>query len=1482
MEGQDGQPEKAGQLKLAPSNKYNIAPTEVFNYVQKQQTNVAKPKKAPKHIDALPNVADELLLYGLNYKDGTYRTPSPLPAYAYSFHPVTDIRYHQEGTTEIFQPMAGFYAKGKYYAIYSSQQYDDATWQSYINTYVDIYDATTWQKLDTKYIAQNQTDYLYYFRQVAIYDPVTDKAYASTWGNGKPLVSLDLETFEMTEIGSTDNLFIQTLIVDKDGNLYGITYTDNGKLYSIDKTTGACTEIGTTDTGMNLSTNVMSSATDPATGTVYWTVIDNMSWEAAIFTVDLETAHCEKVADLPSGEVFMGLYIPYVEAEAPGAATGISYADGKLHFTVPTTTYTSGAALSGDLTAIIDVDGNKDYLDVTAGMEAVMDLPLGEGAHIIEISIANEAVTGPMRRLNAFVGQDVPSCVQNLAINADDGANVVLTWEVPIATVNGGPVDDANLNYRIVRYPDMVTVADNLKELTFTEPLPEVRNRYYYIVTAKNGDMVGESSASDFVSAGNHYVVPFVETFDTQADFDAWTVIDANNDQQTWVFSKPSGNNSGHAYLYGNGVTDSETGYTATNNDDYLVSLPMELKAGNDYRVSFKSYDQWAYFESTRILLTDGDGTATTGNEQLIAEVRVEPNKSYSFIFHVEADGMYRLMFHNNTVGNSVNEQIDDIALEVYANFEGPDAVTNLVAEAGAEGALENTISFNAPTLTYKQETLTEISRIDIYKDGATWAIYSFEAPNPGEALSWTDMSVTNGMHSYRVVAFNAAGQGKENIVENWVGLDIPGSIPNVKYRMNENYQTEVTWEKVGFVGEHGGYVNPDNVRYQLFRYNEYSWDNPWEKATDETTEFTLTDEGKMIYYQQDYVDYKLVAINEAGMSMGYLFGITLGEPYPLPYEETFDFYGFMAGFNYQKWTLFANSYNQAWAVTDGSGMAVKPYQGDHGMLAFTYLDDDSNTQAMTSPRVSLATATAPELSFYMYHGFEAEPEDLVLYIMANYEDEGWKDIAAIPYNNGCDGWSRSSVQLQPGKRDVQFALMAYAADASAAIYLDLFKVDESVPNELALENISIADKRIEAGNSTTITVGVANYGTETATEYTVELYRDGEKVAEQAGVELKNNETAQMPFEVKATKHDASKTFVYNAQLVAENDANAENNTSSEVNLFVKGNCLPTPENLEGISAASGVALTWEAPATDEQTDAVTDDCEDYESFIIDEIGDWVTYDGDGTQTAYFNGPEIANAFEPKAWQVWAPVEAGFSIERFPVLTPKSGDKVLACWGASNGVDAMLEQDDWLISSDVLGGTDISFWYRVPNEGSDPQKFEILYSTTDQEPENFIVLDSESLGGTTDWRQFEFTLPTDAKYFAIRNCTSGNYLVAFLDDITYTPLYGSQSKLTLKGYNVYRDDELIATEVNALTYVDKPEVVEGHVYAVTAVWAEGESNLSNDYVSVMGTTGINGVKTTTTGNEKVYNAVGQRTSSKQRGFRIVTVDNKTRKVVVK
>lgn len=1281
----------------------------------------------------------------------------------------------------------------------------------------------------------------------ATYDPSTGKIYMVYWkpDYSKGLCTIDPETFEVAHLCDMPG-YTLSIAAAPDGKIYFMNYPNS--LYSLDKTTGENTLISSNakpegGKGYLNRTASQTAAFDWSTGQMYLANL-TADWNTHLTKIDPVTGKAVNVADFPGSERMVGLFIPYADPATPGFASKIGYADGKLSFNAPSMAYSSGEAITGTLTAYVSVDGAEPQAhSVQAGELCTIDMPLADGRHIIEISMGNSAGKSPARRLTTFIGKDVPSAVTGLALAIDNGEDAVLSWAAPTTSMQGGEVDDATINYRIVRYPDEVVVAESHKETTFTEKVPDKRAHYYYKVTAMSNSAAGGEAVSNEVPAGSVYYPPFVETFDTQADFDFFKVVDNNADENTWMYLPKVQ----IAYLQGNGVYDPSNGqYGGTFNDDYLISSSVKLMANTDYRLSFKTGNCFLDDETLTVLL--GTSKEVKGDETKLGQVKLssyDDSKEHVFIFSVPSDGLYNVLFHGDTQGNSVNINFDDFGIEVYSQYAAPDSVTDIKVTAGDKGALVNTLSFNAPTKTYKNADLGSISKIDIYRNGSAKPVKTFENPEVGANIVWTDTDVEQGLVTYTVVPFNAEGQGKTERVTNWVGLDVPANVTGLKAEMNDDLKMVATWNKVGDKGAHGGYVNPDDVQYVLCRYNEYNFDDHYPAITEPTSELTITDTDSSPLYgeRQQYIDYLLVATNSAGKSSGYPFGLVLGEPYERPYTEAFP-----GGYvEKNPWTLFASTYYYAWNNVTGSGLAVKPYDNDGGMLQFSYIMDESNTQKIAGPRVSMKDAVSPELSFYMYHGFEAEPEDLQLDVYTNSDDAGWVKAVSVPYNNGADGWARYSLQLDANAGDVQIAFGAFAADASASIYIDNISIDESVAKDMALQSIR-ADKRIEMGESITVQVAVANYGTEAANNVEVKLYRDGAEYATQQVATVNQNEVKVLNFDINTTREDAGKTYIFSAEAAFDGDANADNNVSGDARVFVHGSSMPVATNLAGTTDDGTVSLTWQASATDEMADALTDDFDSYESFIIDGIGDWTTYDGDGTQTVYFGGPSIANAYEPKAWQVWAPEEAGFSLEKFSVLTPHSGDKYLASWAASDGASKTLESDDWLISSDVVGGTDVSFWYRVPNEGSDAQVFEMMYSTTDNQPESFTAFDRDSLIGTTDWVQFEYTLPADAKYFAIRNCTYGSYTVAFIDDLSYTPLYGTKTKLTLEGYNVYRDNELVATKVNGTTWQDPTAGDVSHVYAVTAVWKEGESNYSNTYLSEAGT----GIETVANGQSVV------------------------------
>lgn len=1435
---------QAGRIKLNPSNKFNTAPDKIVSQLlagrsYANRSSYAKtpaPKKVAEGVKGLGNYADSLLVYGI-YKPQVGEDATIQDHGLFSFHSAPEIDFKSEAGGKAF-PDGTVYVRVKdTYYIFSAGN-------------VTLVSATTGEVLKDDVAFQLNGEDVTPL-QAATYDPKTGKIYVIYWGEdwNKSILSFDPATYESTYLANVPG-YPLSIAAAPDGKLYFMKYP--AALCTFDVETKESTELfSKVKAGKDYqnATASQSGAFDFATGYLYLANLTS-DWKTHLSKIDVKNGTAVDIADIPGDRSLVGLYIPSTAADAPAAPTKISYSDGKVLFTAPSKTYSSGADLSGSLTAYVTAD-NGETVEKSVNPGEVVELPLAleDGRHAINIEIGNAAGRSTTRRLDTFVGTDVPSAVGGLEFSTEDGKTATVSWQAPTSSVNGGPVDDSAINYRVVRYPDEKVVAEGLKATTVTDELPDVHDHYYYEVTAYSGNRLGGVATSNVLPAGDTWYPPYTEGFDTQEDYDFFKVIDANQDGNTWTYMLPQTQGAnGRAYLHGNGVADVDTGiYEGHGNDDYLVSPKVSLKANTDYRLQFDVYDDWLTNEHMTVLV--GKKNEVTGDEIVVESLNVNPNKHYTFYFNVPDDGIYYIMLHADQPGQSVNIDLDNLGIDVYSSFNGPASPTNVVATAGEKGALTNTLSFTAPTKTYKDASLDNISYINVYRNDSKKPVHVFEAPKPGETLTWTDNDVRQGLVNYRIVAFNEAGQGCEALVTNWVGLDMPAQPANVKVKMNADNKAVLTWDKVGDKGMHGGYVNPDDVKYVLCRYNEYDYMNHWPEVTEKTSELTLTDTDYSSWGGQQYVDYLVKAVNDAGYSEGAGTGIVLGTPYERPYNESFA--GGAA--SQDPWTLSANSYNYAWEMVTGSGLAVKPYDGDDGMLRFSLKDNDSNNQVLMGPRISLDGAENAELSFFMYHGFEAEEGDLQLDVWTNYDDEGWEKSATVDYNNGQDGWARFALPMRKGAGNVQVAFGGYAADQSASIYVDKLKIDEAVENDMAVESIAIGKKRVEAGEGTTVSVGVANYGLKTAENYKVVLTRNGETYATKSGDALAQNASGRVTFDIPTTKTEAASNYTYRAFVQNDGDTNEANDSSAVVKLYVHGSSLPTAGTLDA-SEQNGVQLSWLEPATSEVSDPVTDGFDDYESFIIDGIGDWTTYDGDGTPTVYFGGPQIAHAYEAKAWQVWAPVEAGFSLEKFSVLTPHSGDKYLACWAASDGATTTLPNDDWLISSEVKGGTDVSFYYRKPNDGSDPQIFEMLYSTTDKDPESFTAFDRDSIPSSTDWQLFEYTLPADAKYFALRSCSKGTYTVAFLDDITYTPLYGTKSKLTLLGYNIYRDNELIAEKVPTTTYVDNTATVGTHTYYVTAVWQEGESNCSNT-VEVGVTTGIaaagaaDGVKVATSGN---------------------------------
>lgn len=151
---------------------------------------------------------------------------------------------------------------------------------------------------------------------------------------------------------------------------------------------------------------------------------------------------------------------------------------------------------------------------------------------------------------------------------------------------------------------------------------------------------------------------------------------------------------------------------------------------------------------------------------------------------------------------------------------------------------------------------------------------------------------------------------------------------------------------------------------------------------------------------------------------------------------------------------------------------------------------------------------------------------------------------------------------------------------------------------------------------------------------------------------------------------------------------------------------------------------------------------------------------------------------------------------------------------------------DDWLISPEIESGTELSFWAAIPTTQYGSEKFEVLYSTTDNNVNSFQLIAQKSKS-TTDWEQYSYTLPNDAKYFAIRY-TSVNIYALLIDDISYTKS-DSEVNLVVEGYNVFcNGNKINNADITETTYTYNINTTDNYSFNVTVLYNEGESLFSN------------------------------------------------------
>ncbi len=1314
-------------------------------------------------------------------------------------------------------------------------------------------------------------------------DPVSGKIYGLfiTKQYTRELGVLDMENGTYTPItGSFPDFLV--IAVDSKGQLYGID--QQGMLSKINPEAGTFQEVGTT--GLMVEPYVQSATIDRTTDLMYWTT-NVMEARAAVYEVDLTSAQARKVAEFPNNEQFTGLFVyPQPEQDAPGEITDLAFdfangsLTGSIGFTVPQTTY-GGEALTGQVAYRMKI--NDEVVEGTAmpGEKVSVERTLPNQKNVVTVFLtgANGKV-GPVCSLSQWIGPDRPAAVENLSLAKNADNSLTLTWNAVTKGVNGGYVAPEEVSYTVVRMPDGQTVATELKATEFTEQVAsEKLAKYWYKVTCQTSVGSSDERVSNKVLVGPSAALPLIEEFVDAEQFDLFTVIDANGDNNTWTHNPYQG----------------VAAYTVSNYpaDDWLISVPVELEADGYYKFSMKLCGNTENEEIVNVFLGQTPDVESM-NVRLIENQKLQ---SYDYVtvekkFVVEESGTYYLGIQAASTIDGYGIMIDRMELLRQASVKAPQAVSDVVLKAGDKGALSATIEFKTPEKSIDGNALTALDKVEVLREDGS-VVFEQTSPSMGKVYSCTDNECVNGFNQYRFVATNDAGAGDTLTARVFVGFDRPLPPESIVAEEVEDGVVNLRWEAPG-QGVNGGYVDKDKLTYTIRQ-------SGWKMVQENYDKTELTEEVEMTTAQQKAVFYTVTAISAEGMSEdGVSNVLSVGKAYDLPFKESFT----GGKENCGEWIMINDKGNNQWSAT--GDVSIEPQDNDKGVIVLYtvpyYMEEDAITR-LVSPKVELDNIKNGVLSFYLYKSNSESTLNVRLFI----DGKDYVDLDRISISQQEEkGWNRHEYDLSSCKgKYLQLEFFCDTDPRDENIYLDNITVRENLDYNLKLESLKLPAS-LKVGKAAAFEVKLQNAGNQRVSDYTLNLF--GVKADEEVLLSSVNYSNI-LPEEITdksieftpGLEHlDIESVF---ATVDCDNDENPANNESERYAVEIAAPTYPTVTDLKGSSANGKVQLSWTAPnLTDVTPEYIVDDMESYEAFAIDNIGDWTLVDVDKAYTMMFRTAtgdfyDYPNAGEQMAFQIINVKKAGMS--EADGWTTISGDQLIVC------PYSMGYNDNWLISPELYPQKQtISFYAKSLNRNYGLESFEVLYSTKGTDTADFVSL-AEEVDIPITWEQYSYELPEDARYFAVRTTKLSTGLI--MDDISFIPKNAETPDLSIEGYRVYRNGEKL-DEAPENKYEDGDVTLDvTYEYQVTVIYNVGESDYSNT-VSVSAAAGSidlsaidrpvivveeGAIVVMNTGNElvKVFAANGnllfdQACADNQRialspGVYVVAVGNMVQKVVV-
>ncbi|MEG1380560.1 MAG: hypothetical protein RSC75_13245 [Bacteroidales bacterium] len=536
--------------------------------------------------------------------------------------------------------------------------------------------------------------------------------------------------------------------------------------------------------------------------------------------------------------------------------------------------------------------------------------------------------------------------------------------------------------------------------------------------------------------------IPYSCSFETEDEFNEYTVADANADDITWTYDS-----SQKAAKYGMNPQEAA--------DDWLFTPAINLTNEKRYRIKIRAKNEYSIFEE-KIRIKAG---SLAGVEAMTFDVLEETSimssqyKTYSGTVIVPATGNYYFGIQACSKKDQYAIYIDDIEIIEDKDLSVPTMVEDLVVFAGEKGIEKVTVCFFYPSKRMSGMPLKNLTLVEIYKDNNTTPVKSFVNPLNGGMEIWEDLDVQRGLHSYSIIAYNDEGASDVAKASVFVGMDVPAGITNIQIEENGN-KCILTWD-APTKGLYDGYIDLEQIKYKVYRNNTLIASDLKEPKIEDTYSDGV---GQLL------LEYMIVPSSEMGDGIAVQTpSFVAGTPYLLPYEESFAGYKVNNG----PWILENLLYYGTWVLlSEGILPSTTPWDNDGGMISYGtgYLQEGA-TGRISTPKVDLSSTETPILSFGLYHveGAATDADHLIVEISIDKHD--FEPIAdPIHVISSKEGWAEHIIDLSAYQQhqDVRLGFKGVAKGLNN-IHLDKIRVASSV--ETTLEATSLSETTVVGKN---------------------------------------------------------------------------------------------------------------------------------------------------------------------------------------------------------------------------------------------------------------------------------------------------------------------------------------------------------------------------------------------------------------------------------